>query len=80
MLRQGIKLVSRQKKDHIMVIGQNIILEKLFMKAKDDGIDFLVIVIDQSPRFTGREFVKRLSAYGINCKYTVMSGVSALVH
>ena len=57
MVRQGIKLLSKSKKDHIMVIGLNVVLEKLFVKAHADGIDFSVIVVDTSPRFLGRELV-----------------------
>ena len=72
MIRQGIKLLSRSKKDHIMVIGLNIVLEKLFIEAHDSGIEFTVFVVDTSPRFNGRELVKRLSSQGIDCKYTLI--------
>ena len=72
MIRQGLKLLSRSKKDHIMVIGLNIVLEKLFMKAHADGIEFSVLVVDTSPRFMGRELVKRLSSAGVDCKYTLI--------
>lgn len=75
MLRQGLTLLSKSKKDHIMVIGLNVVLEKLFMKAHAEGIDFSVIVVDTSPRFLGRELVKRLSAAGVDCKYTLMHRV-----
>jgi translation initiation factor eIF-2B subunit delta len=80
MVRQGIELLSKTKKDHIMVIGLNVVLEKLFMKAHADGKEFSVIVVDTSPRFLGRDLVKRLSASGVDCKYTLMHGVSALIH
>ena len=72
MLRQGIKLLSKSKKDHVMAVGMNVVIEKLFMKAHADGIDFTVLVVDTSPRFQGRELVKRLSSQGIDCKYTLI--------
>ena len=62
-----------------MVIGLNIVFEKLFVKAREEGIDFTVIVVDTSPRYMGRDLVKRLSAQGIDCKYTLIQGVSALI-
>ena len=45
-----------------MVIGLNIVFEKLLVKAREEGIDFTVIVVDTSPRYMGRDLVKRLSA------------------
>ena len=75
MVRQGLTLLSRskkQKKDQIMVIGLNIVFEKLFLKAHEEGIKFTVIVVDSSPRYMNRDLVKRLSALGIDCKYTLI--------
>ena len=75
MVRQGLTLLSRskkQKKDQIMVIGLNIVFEKLFLKAHEEGIKFTVIVVDTSPRYMNRDLVKRLSALGIDCKYTLI--------
>ena len=60
------------KKDQIMVIGLNIVFEKLFLKAHEEGIEFTVIVVDTSPRYMNRDLVKRLSALGIDCKYTLI--------
>ncbi len=39
-----------------------------------------MIVADGGPDFEGREMVKRLSHYGIKCIYTLLSGVSFLIH
>ena len=55
-----------------MVIGLNIVFEKLFLKAHEEGIEFTVIVVDTSPRYMNRDLVKRLSALGIDCKYTLI--------
>ena len=45
-----------------MVIGLNIVFDKLFVKAREEGFEFTVIVVDTSPRYMGRDLVKRLSA------------------
>ena len=45
-----------------MVIGLNIVFDKLFVKAREEGHQFTVIVVDTSPRYMGRDLVKRLSA------------------
>ena len=62
-----------------MVIGHNFVLEKLFMQAKNQGYNITVIVVDTCPSFTGRDLVKRLSANGVKCIYTLIQGISALV-
>ena len=64
-----------------MVIGQNLILEKLFVSAKNEhGLEFTVIAVDTCPSFTGRALAKRLSAKGVNVIYTLIQGVSALIN
>jgi len=50
------------------------------MEAKDNNKKFKVVVADTSPDFEGREMVKRLSNYGIKCIYTMLSGISFLIH
>jgi translation initiation factor eIF-2B subunit delta len=35
--------------------------------------------VDTCPEFTGRDKVKRLSAAGIKCKYTLLQGIGALM-
>lgn len=52
----------------------------IFMEAKDQHKKFNVIVADTSPDYEGREMVKRLSSYGIKCTYTLISGISFLIH
>jgi len=52
----------------------------IFMEAKDQNKRFTVIVSDVGPDFEGREMVKRLSNYGVKCIYTLLSGVSFLIH
>lgn len=36
-------------------------------------------MVDTCPSFTGRDLVKRLSANGVKCIYTLIQGISALV-
>lgn len=37
-------------------------------------------MVDTSPCFPGRDILQRLSTYGVQCKYTLLSGVPALLH
>lgn len=50
------------------------------MQAKDLNKKFSVVIADTSPEFEGREMAKRLSSYGIKCVYTLISGISFLIH
>ena len=62
-----------------MVIGVNYVLERLFITAHEQGYNITVIVVDTCPAFTGRALIKRLSARGVRCIYTLIQGISALV-
>ena len=63
-----------------MVIGQNLVLEKIFVAAKNEkNLEFTVIVVDTCPAFKGRALAKRLGAKGVKVIYTLMQGVSALI-
>lgn len=64
----------------ILILGGVHLLQLIFMGAKDLGKRFQVIVADAGPDFEGREMVKRLSHYGIKCVYTLLAGVSFLIH
>jgi translation initiation factor eIF-2B subunit delta len=52
----------------------------IFQHAHEKKMNFRVIVADAGPEFSGRELVKRLSSLGINVVYTLLSGVSFLIH
>ena len=81
MLNLGLELFSKNKQDTIMVMGQNLVLENLFVSAKNEhGLDFTVIVVDTCPSFTGRALAKRLSANNVKVIYTLIQGVSALIN
>lgn len=74
----GSELLSRKRKETIMIIGSNIAVEQTLLRAakpqeKDkERADFSVIVVDTCPSFSGREVAKRLTAQGIECKYTLI--------
>ena len=73
MLNLGLELFSKNKQDTIMVMGQNLVLENLFVSAKNEhGLDFTVIVVDTCPSFTGRALAKRLSANNVKVIYTLI--------
>lgn len=79
MVQNGLSLLSKNKKEVIMCFGQSSVVEKLFEKAYKEGYKFKVIVVDTCPDFHGRALVQRLSQYGVKCKYTLLSGIGALV-
>ena len=62
-----------------MVIGPNIVLERLFEKAKSMDRRFTVIVVDTCPTYQGRALLQRLSRAGIHCKYTLIQGIGSLI-
>ena len=81
MLRLGIQLFSKTHPDTIMVMGQGLVLERLFISAKNDhGLDFTVIVVDTCPSFNGRALARRLSVKGVKVVYTLIQGASALIN
>lgn len=62
-------------------MGNTTIFDELFRDLlQDKEKRFSVIVVDTSPLFPGREILQRLSTYGVPCKYTLISGVTALIH
>ena len=79
MVRLGLELLSKQRDETVMVIGFNYVLERLFHQAHEQGYNITVIVVDTCPSFSGRGLVKRLSARGVKCIYTLIQGISALV-
>ena len=64
----------------MLTLGGVHLLQMIFMEAKNNNKKFQVIVADTSPEYEGREMVKRLSSYGIKCTYTLLSGISFLIH
>ena len=72
IIRLGLELLSKQRGDTIMVIGVNYVLERLFITAHEQGYNITVIVVDTCPAFTGRALIKRLSARGVRCIYTLI--------
>jgi len=80
MLNFGMQLFPLNREETIMTTGfNNICIEELFQKAHSEGRKFNVIVVDSSPLFQGRALVKRLSNYGIKCKYILIHSVGALM-
>ena len=57
MVKNGLGLLCKTKKDVIMCFGQSSVAEKLFERAQKDGYKFKVIVVDTCPDFHGRALV-----------------------
>lgn len=68
----GVELLSKQRENTIMVIGFNLVLERIFVRAQEKGYNLTVIVVDTCQSTTGRDLVKRLSQHGIKCIYTLI--------
>lgn len=64
-----------------MIIGSNIVVEQTLIQAakSKESPGFTVIVVDTCPSCSGRDVALRLSNYGIQCKYTLIQGISALI-
>ena len=79
MVRLGVELLSKNREETIMVIGFNLVIERLCVQAREQGINLTVIVVDTCPSFSGRGLIKRLSAQNVPCIYTLIQGISALI-
>ena len=60
-------------------MGSNIVVEQTLIRATKERPNFTVIVVDTCPNFSGRDVATRLSHHGIQCKYTLIQGISALI-
>ena len=76
-----MSLLSDKKEEIVLVYGnqESQTIEELLKHAHDAKKKFRVIVIDSSPEYFGRGMVKRLSAHGIKCQYTLISMVNFLM-
>ena len=72
MVRMGLELLSKRRDNTVMIIGNNFVLERLFVQAHEQGFNITVIVVDTCPSFSGRALVKRLSTLGVKCIYTLI--------
>lgn len=79
MVRLGLELIPKHKKDTILVIGLNYAMEKTLIQACQDERDITVIVVDTCPSFGLRDFASRLSAAGVPVKYTLLTGIGSLI-
>lgn len=79
MVRLGLELIPKHKKDTILVIGLNYAMEKTLIQASQEGRQIEVIVVDTCPTFGLRDFASRLSANDVPVKYTLLSGVGSLI-
>jgi len=61
----GKELISKRKKEQIMVMGTTTIFDELFRQLHDDSVKFTVVVVDTSPQFAGRALLERLSRHGV---------------
>lgn len=65
--------------DVIMTYSCSSIVEMALKTANAEGKEFSVVVVDSSPRYEGREMLKRLSDAGIKCSYVMLNGASHMM-
>ncbi|KRX11113.1 hypothetical protein PPERSA_05222 [Pseudocohnilembus persalinus] len=79
--RQIIELGQHLVKDGdvIMVYARSQIVENLLIKCHQNGQNFQIIVVDNSPYNEGKQLLKNLTNAGIECMYTMLSNSSYFI-
>lgn len=83
LISNGLNIISENVEETILVFGnyESQTIEDLLKKAHDTKLKrFKVIVIDSAPEYSGRGLVKRLTAHGIKCQYTLIQMINFLIH
>jgi len=62
--------------DVILTYSRSHVVELSFKKAHDKGKKFKIILVDSKPKKEGKQLLKRLVKYGINCTYVLISALS----
>jgi translation initiation factor eIF-2B subunit delta len=62
--------------DVILTYARSEVIEEIFVKAKEEGKDFRVIVVDSRPKNEGRELLQRLAYAGVKCSFIYINAVS----
>lgn len=62
--------------DVILTYGRSSAVETLLRRARDDGKNFRVVVVDGRPLLEGKVFIRALAGHGIPCTYILLSGLS----
>lgn len=60
----------------ILIYGFSSLIYKILVDAHDAGKQFCVIVVDSRPRLEGKEQLRRLVKYGLDCSYVLINAVS----
>lgn len=82
LIENGLNIISENVEETILVFGnyESQTIEDLLKKAHDTKLKrFKVIVSDSAPEYSGRGLVKRLTAYGIKCQYTLIHMINFLI-
>lgn len=82
LISNGLNIISENIEETILVFGncESQTIEDLLKKAHDTKLkSFKVIVSDSAPDYSGRGLVKRLTAHGIKCQYTLIQMINFLI-
>lgn len=82
LISNGLNMLLENIEETILVYGncESQTIEDLLKKAHDTKVKrFKVIVVDSAPDYSGRGLLKRLTAHGIKCQYTLIQMVNFLI-
>eukprot|EP01125_Pyxidicula_operculata_P012157 TRINITY_DN398_c3_g1_i1.p1 TRINITY_DN398_c3_g1~~TRINITY_DN398_c3_g1_i1.p1 ORF type:complete len:472 (+),score=117.35 TRINITY_DN398_c3_g1_i1:33-1418(+) len=65
--------------DVVLTYSSSHVVRQVLKKAYDSKTKFRVVVVDSNPRFEGRTQLEKLSSYGIDCTYVLLSGLSYIM-
>ncbi|KIY45856.1 IF-2B-domain-containing protein [Fistulina hepatica ATCC 64428] len=65
--------------DTILVYARSSVVEKVMIRAKEDGKNFSVIVIDSRPLLEGKNLLRSLTSHDIPCTYALLPSLPSLL-
>ncbi|RYR33386.1 hypothetical protein Ahy_A10g047966 isoform B [Arachis hypogaea] len=66
--------------DVLLIYGSSSVVEMILLYAHELGKQFRVVVVDSRPKLQSQALIRRLLAKGLDCTYTLINGVSYVMH
>ncbi|QHN83305.1 Translation initiation factor eIF-2B subunit delta [Arachis hypogaea] len=66
--------------DVLLIYGSSSVVEMILLYAHELGKQFRVVVVDSRPKLQSQALIRRLLAKGVDCTYTLINGVSYVMH
>lgn len=77
IVTNGIEKI--QDNDVLLTYACSYVVEQLFIQAHKQGKKFRVVIVDNGPKFEGKALLHRLIQKGIDCTYTLLTGLSYVI-